>query len=91
MGRPRVILQSDYPYNLGARCINREWFNLPLSRVWEITCDELNRTIRDHAFVVHSYILMSNHFHLIASTPKANISQCMHQFMSQTSHRLNYE
>ncbi len=31
---------------------------------------------------------MSNHYHLIASTPHANISQCMHQFMGRSSRRL---
>ncbi|WP_416220941.1 transposase [Bdellovibrio sp. SKB1291214] len=31
---------------------------------------------------------MSNHFHLIASTPDANVSKCMQQFMYRVSRRL---
>src|SRR5918992_1386893 len=29
---------------------------------------------------VHAYVLMSNHFHLIIETPKANLSKFMRQF-----------
>jgi putative transposase len=88
MPRARAILQSEFPYNIGARCINKEWFNLPLEDVWKIFCDELERTTQDHNLLVHSFVLMSNHFHLIASTPNSNISVCMQQFMQRSSKRL---
>lgn len=91
MARARTILQSQFPYNISARCINREWFSLPMPRVWKIFCEELTRTSEKHSLLIHSFVLMSNHFHLIASTPLANISQCMHQLMSRSSHRLTQE
>lgn len=62
-----------------------------MPRVWEVFCEELTRTVHDHHLLIHSFILMSNHYHLIASTPEANISQCMHQFMGRTSRRLTRE
>jgi len=88
MPRAKAILQNEFPYNLSARCINREWFAVPMPTVWEIFCKELTRVHRDLSLVIHSFVLMSNHFHLIASTPNANISQCMHQFLGRTSRRL---
>jgi REP element-mobilizing transposase RayT len=88
MPRAKAILQSQFPYNISARCINREWFDLPMQEVWEIFCKELTEVAQDKKLVVHSFVLMSNHFHLIASTPEANISQCMHQFMNRTSRKL---
>lgn len=91
MGRAKAILQSEFPYNIGARCINREWFSLPMKKVWDIYCEELNKTIDEKKLIVHSFVLMSNHFHLIASTPLANISECMQQLMTRTSHRLTRE
>src|SRR4051812_2952893 len=91
MARARAVLQSEYPYNISGRCINKEWFSIAMSRVWEVFCEELSRTISDHMLQVHSFVLMSNHFHLIASTPKANISQCMHQFRQRTSRKLTKE
>ena len=91
MPRAKTILQSEFPYNISARCINREWFYISTERVWEIFCEELTRTSNHHELLIHSFVLMSNHFHLIASTPKANISQCMQQFMQRSSRRLTKE
>lgn len=88
MPRAPAILQSTFPYNITARCINREWFQLPMEEVWVIFCEELKRTAQDFRWEIHSFVLMSNHFHLIVSTPKANISDCMQQFMYRSSRRL---
>jgi putative transposase len=88
MPRAKAILQSDFPYNITARCINKEWFNIEMPQVWRIFCEELNKTALDHKLLIHSFVLMNNHFHLIASTPEANISQCMQQFMVRSSRRL---
>ncbi len=89
MARARAILQSEFPYSINARCINREWFNLEMKIVWDIFCDELYMTSIVHRLKVHLFVLMSNHFHLVASTPQANISQCMQFFMGNVSRRLN--
>lgn len=91
MARPRAILQSDFPYHISARCINKEWFNLPLERVWAIFSEELTRTVLEKNLLVHNFVLMANHFHLIVSTPDANVSQCMLQFMTKSSRRLTRE
>lgn len=91
MPRAKAIMQSDFPYNITARCINRDWFQIPMPRVWEIFSEELSRTSKDHELQVHSFVLMANHFHLIASTPRANISECMQQFMRRSSKRLTKE
>lgn len=88
MGRTKCILQSEFPYNISARCINKEWFSIPMDEVWKIFCEELNAVALKHGWVIHSFVLMSNHFHLIVSTPDANVSVCMHQFMQRTSRRL---
>ncbi|WP_413582793.1 transposase [Bdellovibrio sp. HCB288] len=88
MPRSKAILQSVFPYNISARCINRDWFNLPMEEVWDIFCEELTHASKEHNLVIHSFVLMSNHFHLVASTPDANISKCMQQFMFRVSRRL---
>lgn len=88
MARKPVVLQSEFPYNISARCINREWFDIEMPLVWKIFCEELDRTSREHKLLIHSFVLMNNHYHLIASTPDANISQCMQQFNWRTSKRL---
>lgn len=91
MPRKPVILQSEFPYNISARCINREWFSIPMPIVWEIFSEELTKAYLKHELNIHSFVLMSNHFHLIATTPKSNISECLFRFMGQTSRRLARE
>lgn len=88
MPRPRVILQSEFPYHVTARCINREWFKLPMDEVWSIFASELKDAVERFDVRIHAFVLMSNHFHLVASTPEANISSALQQFMHRSSLRL---
>jgi putative transposase len=88
MPRLKTILQCEYPYNISARCINRDWFQIPMETVWNIFCEELTFVNKKYHFQIHSFVLMNNHYHLIASTPDSNVSQCMQQFMHRTSKRL---
>jgi hypothetical protein len=39
---------------------------------------------------IHAFVLMSNHFHMIARTPEANLSQAMKYFMRETSREITY-
>lgn len=88
MGRAKVILQSEFPYGISGRCVNRDRFQIPLPEVWQIFCEELYMATILHNLRVHSFVLLSNHFHLIASTPDSNISQAMRRFMEATSKRV---
>ena len=88
MPRAKAVLQSEFPYHVTARCINAEWFHIPMDQVWEIFCSELKACCEDHRLQIHCFVLMTNHFHLIVSTPEANISSAMQQFMYRTSRRL---
>jgi putative transposase len=85
MPRAKIPLQSFFPYHCSARCINKEWFNLPMEKVWEIMSHHL--CFAKHAFntKVFSFTLMSNHWHLIMGTPEANLSEFMQYFMKETS------
>jgi putative transposase len=42
--------------------------------------DRLRSALEIFSVRVHAYVLMSNHFHLIVETPKANLSEFMRQF-----------
>jgi len=88
MPRAKTILQNEYPYNITTQCINKEWFNLSMDFVWSIFSEELYMVNRLYNLEIHSFVLMNNHFHLIASTPNANIDKCMYYFMKSTSYRI---
>ncbi len=89
MARTKAINQGVFPYHITARTLNKEWFQIPLEDVWQIFEEELYLTSKCHNLEVHSFVLMSNHFHMIARTPDANISQCMHRLLGNVSRRLN--
>ena len=42
-----------------------------------------------NAWRVHAYVLMSNHYHLLAETPKANLVLGMHWFQATYTMRYN--
>ncbi|MGZ3690779.1 MAG: transposase [Pseudobdellovibrio sp.] len=88
MPRPKVIQQSEFPYHVSARCINRDWFSLPMPLVWKIMSTELTFATRAYNLKIHSFVLMNNHFHLLVSTPETNLSQAMWCFMRQSSLQL---
>ncbi len=90
MARSKVILQSEFPYHVNARCINREWFNLPMDLVWDIMCRQLNYIWYVHDARILAFVLMSNHWHLKLRTPNSNVSQILHHFMRETSRELTY-
>ncbi|MEK2644234.1 transposase [Bdellovibrio sp. BCCA] len=84
---PRKIFENhtELPYHVTARCINRDWFSLEMPLVWKIMCLHLHFTHLAFNIRVHSFVLMSNHFHMIVRTPEGNLSQAMQFFMRETS------
>lgn len=43
---------------------------------------------REYDVRVHSFVLMSNHFHMLISTPEANLDKAMNYFMREVSKRI---
>ncbi|MNJ93290.1 Transposase IS200 like protein [compost metagenome] len=88
MPRKKFIRSSECHYHVNARCINKEWFAIPLDEVWGIFSDYL--CFISHAFGVriHSFVLMSNHFHLLISTPNANLDDAMEYLLREVSRHI---
>ncbi len=79
---------SDFPFHITARCTNKEWYSFPIPDVWDVYSDYLFLMHHPFKLQIHCFILMNNHFHLIASTPLANLSKIMEYFMRETSREL---
>ena len=88
MSRRISVQQNQFPYHITGRCINRDWFAGSLQETWQIFCEELWMASVLHDLKIHSFVLMQNHFHLIAETPFSNISQIMKRLMEVTSKRI---
>lgn len=85
MPRRQVPIVPMDPYHINARCINREWFQLPLETVWSIMEDYLWLINAMFELRIHAFLLMSNHFHWLVTAPNGNLSAALLFFMRETS------
>lgn len=91
MPRKPCPLSENHPYHVGARTINREWFAIPMSEVWKITTYYLQFVQHAYGIEVLSFVLMSNHFHMLCRQPQLTLSEAMNFFMRETSRAINRE
>lgn len=89
MPRHIHINQSEFPYHVTVRCINKEWFLLPMPQVWDIFSEQLWFAKYAFNIKIHAFVLMGNHFHLIISTPEANLSYSMAYLLREVSRELS--
>lgn len=85
MGRRWRELSNEFPIHITARCNNREKFPIPLHLAWELFCDYLFLMRLEFNLRTLSFVLMPNHFHLLAMDPDLRLSECMTYFMRETS------
>lgn len=84
----KPFTQTDNPYHIAVRCINKDWFKAPMSEVWDIMSEKLLKTQLMYHLQVHSFVLMQNHLHMIASAPEMNLSFAMSYFLRESSRNL---
>lgn len=88
MPRAKRKISTTYPYHIDARCINREWFKIPIEEVWAIFCDYIYLVKYAFNLDIYSFVLMNNHFHMIVGTPEGNLSEAMNYFMREVSREI---
>lgn len=89
MPRPQFFKSTSHPYHVTCRSNNKAFFPLPLEEVWLIMMKELHREVRERSLVIHAFVLMNNHFHLLCLTPEGNLDQIMMNFLRRTSLKIN--
>jgi len=89
MPRRRVPISAIHPYHINARCINREWFKIPLPAVWSLMEDYLYLVAHLYTLQIHSFVLMSNHFHWLLTAPEGNLSAALNYFMRETAREIS--
>lgn len=88
MARKTLILSSANPYHVCARTNNRDWFNVPLPKIWKIFCECLQKTQLLYGCEYYAFVLMANHFHLLLGTPQSHIGECMRHLLTESSRRI---
>lgn len=91
MPRKPFTPDPSLPYHVSARSNNRDWFSLPMEEVWTLYSDYLAFLSRAFSARIHSFVLMNNHFHMLARFPDNNMSEAMNYFMRETSRAIGFE
>jgi REP-associated tyrosine transposase len=79
MARPLRIQFSHAYYHVTCRGNDRRSIYRD-DRDRELFLERLRTSLDIYQVVVHAYVLMGNHFHMIVQTPMANLSECMRHF-----------
>lgn len=90
MGRQNLIRQNTFPYHICSRSNHGTWFSIPLPEVWELSLHALSKAYRktDQAVKLHAFVLMSNHYHMLLTTPNSDIDSFMYFFNKELSLQL---
>lgn len=91
MPRKKFFPTDLYPYHVTARSHNKEWFDLPMIDVWDIFSRYLYFITLAYGVRIHSFVLMNNHFHMLLTTPNANLSEAMNYLMREVSKSIGRE
>jgi len=89
MARKKIIRQNQFPYHVYIRTNNRTWFEIPMHQMWDLSYECLIYALKKRPVSLHAFVLMSNHYHMIVSTPDANLDQFMEFFNRKLSQRIN--
>lgn len=89
MPRKKFKCKTDIPYHIVGRTHNKVPFELPLDYVWSISSEDLYFMSHSFKIKILNFVLMNNHFHLVAMAPLANLSNGMQFFMQSSSRHIN--
>ncbi len=89
MARKKTVLQNALPYHVYNRALDKEFFKVPMPVVWHLFQETLNSCAKMYEVKVHAFVLMSNHFHLLVTTPKSNLSIFMQVFQSKVARSIS--
>ncbi|MGE3973714.1 MAG: transposase [Bdellovibrionales bacterium] len=91
MPRKKLIYTHEFPYHVSARSNNKEWFYLPKEKVWEIFITELNYISVKYKVLIHAFVLMDNHYHLLLTTyPNCDLGKVLCELQKSVSRKINF-
>ena len=88
MPRRLLIRTNSHPYHITSRSHNKDWFSLPLNEVWNFCLKALDFAHNKNPISIHAFVLMGNHYHLVATTPNNDIDSFMMHFNKSFSEKI---
>ena len=90
MPRKKIVYTHIYPYHIVARSNNKDNFYLPKEEVWKVVTKILNQASVKFEFLLHAFVLMDNHYHLLASaSEKYDLGEVMCWIQKSVSRNIN--
>jgi putative transposase len=80
MPRKNLLRTDRLPYHVTTRTHNQEFFQIPLTIVWEMVQESLKEAYQVYKIELIAFVLMGNHYHMLLMTPEANIDLFMYEF-----------
>ncbi len=90
MTREKLFRSREFPYHLTARGNNREPFFCDPQFAWKTLAGELLIQQSLHGLRVHAFVVMPNHFHLLATSPHRDVDEVMRDFLSASTRIINH-
>lgn len=84
-----LIRTNECPYHITARSNNKEFFQISVESLWEIFMDCMGQAQSKYGCHFHAFVLMSNHYHLLVSTPLNNIDDVMQYIQREVARKAN--
>jgi len=90
MAGKKLFRTNLHPYHVTFRANNKKPFSIDPGELWNLYSNYLH--FISHAFNVkiNAFVQMSNHAHLLISTPEKNLDSAMNYFLRETSRSINY-
>lgn len=89
MPRKKLIRSNQHVYHISSRSNSKEWFYISSCDCWKICVDLLIEGKEKFGIEIHAFVLMNNHYHLMARFPEEPIDQFMYFFNKNISFRIN--
>ena len=91
MPRKKLFPTDLFPIHVTARSFNREWFDLPTHQMWDIFSRYLYFCTLIYGIRIHSFVLMSNHFHLLITDQQRKLDEAMAYLLKEVSRAVKGE
>jgi putative transposase len=89
MARRYFDKNSTNPLHITNRMHDKKAFPIPIQDVWEVMQDLLYFINKCYEIRIFSFVLMPNHYHLMAQAVEGNISEAMWFFNRESSRLIN--
>ncbi|MBY0415094.1 MAG: hypothetical protein K2Q18_13065 [Bdellovibrionales bacterium] len=80
MPRKPLIRSKNLPYHVTARSHNKSAFAIPRDEMWLLVRESFKEAYAIHRIELVSFVLMSNHYHMILFTPDGNLDEFLYEF-----------